>query len=110
MTAIKRVSLVRLRRDLPRATALERWAGEHADVMRELPGVLEYTVDVARDRRPAGSWDAVVTVRFADEAALERFRDPRVQERLLATREDFAEAVDVFLVDEHPFIRPGGAP
>ncbi|HEU4720619.1 MAG TPA: hypothetical protein VFS59_04590 [Gemmatimonadaceae bacterium] len=107
---IKRVSLVRLRSDLSRATCLERWAGEHADVMRTLPGVLEYTVDVAREERPAGSWDAIVTVRFADAAALERFASPAVQERLLATRDDFAEAVDVFLVDEHTLIPSGGTP
>jgi hypothetical protein len=106
---IKRVSLVRLRRDIPRATCIERWAGAHADVVRALPGVLEYTVDVASDTRGAGRWDAVATLRFADDAALARFQeDPRVQERLLATREDFAEAVDVFLVDEHVFIPRGG--
>jgi len=108
--SVKRISLVRLRTDLSRASCVERWAGEHADLMRALPGVLEYTVDVARDPRPPGAWDAVVTVRFADAAALERFADPRVQERLLATREDFAEAVDVFLVDEHTFIPRGDSP
>lgn len=107
---IKRISLVRLRSDLPRKTAVERWAGDHADVMRQLPGVLEYTVDVAQDQRPEGAWDAVVTVRFADEAAFERFKDPQVQERLLATREHFAETVDVFLVDEHTFIPTGATP
>lgn len=107
---IKRVSLVRLRRDIPRATCLERWGSEHAEIVRALPGVLEYTVDVAADPRASGSWDAVATLRFADEAALRRFQeDPLVQERLLATRDDFAEAVDVFLVDEHIFIPTGGA-
>ncbi len=111
MPPIKRVSLVRLRRDVPRATCLERWGGEHADVVRALPGVLEYTVDVASGPRPADGWDAVATLRFADEAALRRFQeDPAAQERLLATRDDFAEAVDVFLVDEHTFIPRGGAP
>ncbi|MGB2712059.1 MAG: EthD domain-containing protein [Conexibacter sp.] len=108
--AIKRISLVRLRSDVPRATCLERWGGEHAEIVRALPGVLEYTVDVAAERRAPGSWDAVATLRFADEAALQRFQeDPLVQERLLATREEFAEAVDVFLVDERVFIPTGGA-
>ncbi len=106
---IKRVSLVRLRGDVPRATCIERWSGEHADLVRALDGVLEYTVDVAAEPRPAGSWDAIATLRFADEAALRRFQnDPLLQERLLATRKDFAEAVDVFLVDEHILIPTGG--
>jgi hypothetical protein len=108
---LKRVSLVRLRRDLPRAICVERWAGAHADIVRGLDGILEYTVDIATTARPHDGWDAVATLRFADAQALRHFEDdPCVQERLLATREDFAEAVDVFLVDEHTFISPGGAP
>jgi EthD domain-containing protein len=107
---IKRVSLVRLRADVPRETCLRHWAGAHADVVRALPGILEYTVDVSSAQRPAGSWDAVATLRFEDEAALRRFQDDAgVQERLLATREDFAVAADAFLVDEHQLIPPGGA-
>jgi hypothetical protein len=105
---IKRISLVRLRADVPREVCVRRWAGEHADVVRALPGILEYTVDVAAGERPAGGWDAVATLRFADAEALRRFQDPRVQARLLATREDFAEAADVFLVDEHTLIPTGG--
>jgi hypothetical protein len=109
-STIKRVSLVRLRSDLSRDACVERWRGEHADIVRELPGVLAYIVDVSAENRPAGSWDAVATLSFADKAALRRFQDDRdVQERLLATRGDFAEAVDVFLVDEHQLIPPGGA-
>jgi hypothetical protein len=108
---IKRISLVRLRGDIARETAVTRWAGEHAEIVRGLDGVLGYAVDVAAGTRPPGSWDAIATVRFADAAALARFEtDAHVQERLLATRADFAEAVDVFLVDEHIFIPPGEAP
>lgn len=102
---IKRVSLVRLRRDLPISTCIELWEGEHAEIVRQLPGVLEYTVDVAREPRSGDQWNAIATVRFADEAAFERFRDPQVQERLLSTRDEFIEAVDVLVVDEHPIIR-----
>jgi len=102
---IKRISLVRLRADVPRDTCLQLWSGAHADVVRALPGVLEYTVDLAVGGRPPSGWDAIATLRFADAEALHRFReDPEVQARLLATREDFIEAVDVFLVDEHILI------
>jgi EthD domain-containing protein len=106
---VKRISLVRLRDDLSREACLERWHGEHADIVRELAEVLEYTVDLRRDAREAAGWDAVATLRFADAAALRRFQDdPELQQRLLATREGFAAAVEVFLVDEHRLI-PGGA-
>jgi hypothetical protein len=106
---IKRVSLVKLRDDVPRARCIEIWLGAHADVVRELDGVLEYTVDVAREPRPGGSWDAIATLCLADEATLSQLEeDPDIRERLLLTRADFAESVDVFLVDEHRVIPPGG--
>src|SRR5438552_508489 len=44
---IKRLSLVRLRRDMPRETCLQQWFGPHADIIRRLTEVREYTVDVA---------------------------------------------------------------
>src|ERR1700742_1675569 len=88
---IKRVTLVRLRGDRPREQCLDHWFGEHADLVRRLPGIVEYTVDVAA------------------AAGLDRFQGAaELQEQLGATREDFAEAVDVLLVDEHPLITRGG--
>jgi hypothetical protein len=106
---ISRVSLVRLREDLPRDVCLERWAGDHAEVVRELPGIVEYTVAISSEPRPAGSWDAIAILRFEDEAALRRFADdPAVRQRLLATRGDFAADADAFLVDERQIIPPGG--
>jgi hypothetical protein len=102
---IKRVSLVRLRRDLSREECLDRWGGAHADVVRELPGVLAYAADIAAGPRPRGSWDALATICFADAEALRHFEaDPEVQRRLLTTREDFIEAVDAFVVDQRTFI------
>jgi hypothetical protein len=101
---IKRLSLVRLRRDLSVSDSLKLWLGEHAEVMRSLPGISEYTVDLAREPRACSDWDAVATVRFADEQAYKRFRGPETQSHLLSTR-GFADAVDAFLVDEHSIIR-----
>ena len=102
---IKRVSLVRLRPGLSGDRCLEIWGGAHADVVRELHGVVGYSVDVAAEPRPAGSWDALATVRFANAEALRHFQgDPDVQRRLLATRADFIEAVDAFVVEERTFI------
>ena len=72
-----------------------------------MPEVLEYTVDVARNGTTAGSWDAVATLRFADEASMQRsLQEPAVAAALARTRDDFAEAVEVLLVDEHVLI-PG---
>jgi hypothetical protein len=103
---ITRVSLVQLRADLPREACLRLWAGEHADLVRGLEGILEYSIDVAHEPRPHG-WDAVALIRFEDEAAFRRFEDdPSLQQRLRATRDAFAEEADAFLVDEYTFVPP----
>jgi hypothetical protein len=96
------VSFVRLRRDLPRDECVRLWLGPHADIVRGLPEVREYTIDVASGPVPNDGWDAVATLRFDDEAALRRsLEEPAVAAELLRTREDFAEAVQVVIVDEH---------
>jgi uncharacterized protein (TIGR02118 family) len=100
---LKRVSLVRLRGDLSREECLRRWFGAHADVVRALPEVRGYTVDVVTDL-PAGDdgWDALATLWFDDEAAMRRsLEDPEVGEALTRTRDDFAEAVRVMIVQEY---------
>jgi hypothetical protein len=103
-TPIKRLSLVRLRSDRDRAACLAAWFGPHADLVRALPEVVEYTVDVGPSA-DVGGWDAVATLRFEDEAAMRRsLEEPTVAEALRLTREEFAEDVRVMLVEEHPLV------
>jgi hypothetical protein len=107
---VKRVSLVRLRPDVPREECLSRWFGAHAEIVRVRPEVREYTVDVATTPVPEGGWDAVATLRFDDEESMRRcLEDPAVKEPLLRTRDEFAAAVQVMLVEEHRLVPAGGA-
>jgi len=106
-TPIKRISLVRFRSELGRDECVRRWLGSHADIVRRLSGVREYTIDVLPNSPHTGGWDAIATLRFDDEEAMRRSLEaPEVAEELLRTREAFAEAVHVMLVDEHTVIPP----
>jgi uncharacterized protein (TIGR02118 family) len=105
---VKRISLVRVRSDVSREQALAAWLGPHADVVRRMPAVRQYVVDVASEPRPPGAWDAVATLRFdsrkaADEALSEH------ADALARTRRPFLEAVDVMFVDEHVVVPLAGS-
>jgi uncharacterized protein (TIGR02118 family) len=100
MSMIKRVSLVWKHAHLSDAEFRRLWLGEHVDFARRLPGVREYVIDFvpnAPDGGPAG----IATLRFDSRAALEAaFSDPQLNEDLRRTREQFAQRVQVMIVDE----------
>src|SRR4051794_5770176 len=98
---IKRVSLVWKRPELTDAEFCRIWLGEHVDYAKQLPGVREYVIDFITDA-PKGAPSAIATLRFDSREALEAaFRDPQLKDNLMRTRQQFAEEVQVVLVDEH---------
>jgi uncharacterized protein (TIGR02118 family) len=98
---IKRTSLVWKRPELSDVEFRRLWLGEHVDYAKQLPGVREYTIDFATDA-PKGAPSAIATLRFDSREALEAaFSNPHIKEGLMRTREQFAEVVQVMIVDEH---------
>lgn len=70
---------------------VERWRGDHADLVRELPGLERYSTSVPTD--PGKSeYDGVVELGFESEAALKEAFDSEAGRRLQA---DAAEFVDL---------------
>jgi uncharacterized protein (TIGR02118 family) len=101
---IKRISLVWKHPHLTDAQFREMWLGEHVDYARQIPGVREYTIDFVLNA-PAGTPSGIATLRFDDHAALERaFADPQLNQHLRRTRETFAQAVQILLVEENNII------
>jgi hypothetical protein len=99
--AVKHLSLVRLRRDVPREECLARWLGEHSQILCALPRVREYTVDIFPRPCAVGGWDGLSTLRFESGSDLRAtLGDPDVIDALLRTRSEFLEAVDVMIVEE----------
>jgi len=101
---IKRISLVWKRPELTDAEFRRIWLGEHVDYAKQIPGVREYTIDFVTDA-PKGAPSAIATLCFDSREALEAaFSDPQLKDNLMRTRQQFAEDVQVMLVDEHVVI------
>jgi uncharacterized protein (TIGR02118 family) len=99
---IKRVSLVRKLPELSRQEFLSRWLGEHVEVAKGLPGLCEYTIDILQSEGSEPPYDGIATLRFDSPEAMEAaFAHPETSERLRATRAEFAQSVEVFVVEEH---------
>jgi uncharacterized protein (TIGR02118 family) len=101
---IKRISLVWKRPELSDQEFRRLWLGEHAEYAKRLPGLREYLIDFVTEGPEEGP-SAIATLRFDTRAALEAaFSDPDLGRELLRTRETFARAVLVMMVDEHAVI------
>ena len=97
---IKRISLVWKRPELSDAEFRRIWLGEHVEYAKQLPGVREYVIDFVNDA-PKSSPSAIATLRFDSREALEAaFSDPYLKDNLMRTREQFAQDVQVVIVDE----------
>lgn len=101
---IKRTSLVWKRPELSDAEFRTLWLGEHIDYARQLPGVREYIIDFVSDAEQ-GAPNGIATLRFDSREALQAaFAIPHIKEGLLRTREQFAQRVQVMIVDEHTVV------
>ena len=97
---IKRISFVWKKPDLCDAEFRRHWLGEHVAYAKLLPGVREYTIDFVTEGSQDGP-QGIATLRFDSKEALEEaFCLPELREKLLQTRDLFAERVEVMIVDE----------
>ena len=97
---IKRVSLVWKRGDLSDARFRQLWLGEHVDYAKQLPGLRAYSIDFVTEGAADGP-SAIATLRFDSREALDAaFSVPHIKENLMRTREQFAESVQVMIVEE----------
>jgi uncharacterized protein (TIGR02118 family) len=97
---IKRMSLVWKRPDLSDTEFREIWQGEHVLYAKRLSGLREYVIDFVTEG-PSDGPSGIATLRFDSRQALDdAFSDPILSGALLRTREQFAQAVQVMIVDE----------
>jgi hypothetical protein len=97
---IKRTSLVWKRPELTDGEFRDRWLGEHIEYAKRLVGLREYVIDFVT-QGTAESPSGVATLRFDSRDALDAaFADESLKGDLLRTRDQFARAVQVMLVDE----------
>jgi uncharacterized protein (TIGR02118 family) len=70
---------------------VERWTGEHAEIAKELPGLVKYSTSVPTDPE-AVDYDGIVELYFEDMASLGAAFDSEAGEAMQA---DAAEFIDV---------------
>jgi len=98
---IKRTSLVWKRPELSDAEFRRIWLGEHVEYARQLPGVREYVIDFIPNAAPDMP-SGIATLRFDSREALDAaFNIPHLKQGLMQTRDQFAKAVQVSIVDEY---------
>jgi uncharacterized protein (TIGR02118 family) len=101
---IKRISLVWKRPELSDGEFRRIWLGEHVEYAKQLPGMLDYSIDFVTEG-PNGAPSAIATLRFESREALDAaFSVPHLTENLLRTRQQFAESVQVLIVEECPIV------
>jgi hypothetical protein len=97
---IKRTSLVWKRSELSDVEFRQLWLGEHVDYGKGLVGLREYVIDFVTQGSNDGP-SGIATLRFDSHRALDAaFSDPILSGHLMRTREHFARAVQVMIVDE----------
>jgi uncharacterized protein (TIGR02118 family) len=98
---IKRTSLVWKRPELSDAEFRRLWLGEHIVYAKQLPGLRQYVIDFVADAAH-GEPNGIATLRFDSREALDAaFAVQHIKEGLFRTREQFAQRVQVMIVDEH---------
>ena len=104
---IKRTSLVWKRPELTDEEFRRLWLGEHVAYAKQMPGVREYVIDFIPNA-PEGVPSGIATLRFDSREALDRaFADPELKAHLMRTRDQFASAVQVMIVDEQVIVPRG---
>ncbi len=100
---IKRVSLVRKLPELTREEFLARWTGQHVEYAKRLTGLRGYAIHILDGAAPP--FDGIAITTFDSREDAERaFADPELAAGLGRTRDDFAESVEVYFVEEHVIV------
>jgi uncharacterized protein (TIGR02118 family) len=109
---IKRVSLVRRREGCSREDFLAHWMGQHAEIVRELPGLRGLRFGVVREWSPGGSsFDGIGEIWFDSiESARAAFAAEPHRSLLVADRATFlGDSSEWCFVEEHTVVVPPGA-
>lgn len=104
---IRRLTLVRHRREFTREEFVEHWLGTHARIAAQLPGLRGYRINLAVPTEPPPSWDGVAELWFDSlEAAQEAMRRGPIAEQLRKDTTTLFVEWEPFFVDEHVIVPP----
>jgi len=87
---IKLVNMLVRDDDYTHEEFVERWRGSHAELARELPGLVKYATSVPTDPERS-EYDGIVELYFEDMAALKAAFDSEVGQRVNADAAAFTD-------------------
>ena len=107
---IKRISLVRRREGMSIDEFAEAWLGEHAEIIRRMPGLRGYRVDLVRSwLGEPEPWDGGGEL-WIDSRADHDAGFAAMADELAANRATFLSHSSAAIVEEHVLIREPSAP
>jgi uncharacterized protein (TIGR02118 family) len=105
---IKRVSFIRRKPDMTKEDFFAHWTGPHADIVRQMPGVLGLRFGKVESWNPEeAAWDGVGEVWFASvEDAAKAFAAEPYASQLVEDRRKFMGEAQSCFVTEHTVVAP----
>ncbi len=105
---IKRVSLVRRRGGMSKEEFFSHWTGAHAEIVRQLPGILGLRFGKVQNWMPeADAWDGVGEIWFATtEDAARAFATEPFASQLAEDRKKFLGEAQTCFVEEITVVAP----
>ncbi len=106
MAMIKHVTFFKRRKDLSIAEFGDHWRGQHAELVKQLPGVIRYTQNHAQPGVFEPSFDGVAEVWFEDLAAMRAHSESDELAAVLADEANFMDpdSRGSILTDEYVFL------
>lgn len=106
---IKRISLVARKPGLSVAEFERHWMGPHAAIVRQMPGLRGFTLNMIHEGDGEREWDGIGELWFDSVAdAQAAFAGEPIAGLLAADRPKFLGRSQVFFATEHVVIAPAG--
>lgn len=100
--AIKRIGLVRRRRDMSYEQFVDHWLNVHAELCKKLPNMRRYSVNlVARDQVEAFGYDGFSELWFDSAEMLKAALESPEGKTLLADLPNFTDSIHPLLVEDY---------
>ncbi len=100
--AIKRIGLVRRRRDMSYEQFVDHWLHVHAELCKKLPNMRRYSVNlVARDQVEAFGYDGFSELWFDSAEALKAALESPEGKTLLADLPNFTDSIHPLVVEDY---------
>jgi uncharacterized protein (TIGR02118 family) len=107
---VKLIALLKRKPEISREAFAKRWLGEHTKLSSQLPGLLEYRVNIAINHQPEGDsleplYDGTAELWWESLEAMESAFASEIGKRAGADADEFCEVRQHLYTEEHFVVR-----